>query len=505
MTLSRRRLLACAPLAAGLVALAGCRSQSVIDVRAYGATGDGVTDDSQAIQSAAAALRSEATLYFPPGRYRFAQHRPPGMAAVVVTGVSNVTVEFAPGAELLMDNIDVGTRTGTSHAIVVRGPASRIELRNITIRWSGNPRRSLGDGIRVEGMPDSGPAGGWAGPRRPVSGISLRDCLIENSPQTGVVMLGASNIAITGLRVVGSGADGVHFNACRYARIRDVHTSHTGDDGLALVTYFDREHSYNHSEGTFAFPALTRWSNSDFDITDVTVQGGRANGVRLAGAQQVRISGLDVAGLRAGSAVMVDSAGPGADVGWHYVASRDIHIADVSVRSCNTGIHVLARPGESGEPRFTDFGVHIGESRVDSCENWAVHVESIAAQSVQGLHVEHCRITSHSSSGGNGGLGVTRAGNVSFGEVTIRHTEPVVAFRACEAYKLAVDKLAVSIDNSKSPTGVAPACVALDGSGLIGNMELGWPGAPPSWDALEVSSGDHPVVINHLKVHTGER
>ena len=58
-------------------------------------------------------------------------------------------VEFEPGAELLMDNLDPTTHTGTSHGLLVRGPAWRISLRNVNIRWVAGAKRSLGDGIRV--------------------------------------------------------------------------------------------------------------------------------------------------------------------------------------------------------------------------------------------------------------------------------------------------------------------------------------------------------------------
>ena len=58
MRVSRRHLLAGASAATAVALLPGCRSGagSVVDVRSFGARGDGVTDDSQAIQAAVAAL-----------------------------------------------------------------------------------------------------------------------------------------------------------------------------------------------------------------------------------------------------------------------------------------------------------------------------------------------------------------------------------------------------------------------------------------------------------------
>lgn len=512
MTLSRRKLLAGAPAAAALAVLPGCQrsESSVVNVRKFGATGDGTTDDSRAIQAAVAALRSRSTLHFPRGTYRFAQRWPTGTAAIVITGVSDVDVEFDPGAELVMDNLDPTARTGTSHGVLVRGPASRISLRKINIRWSGGAKRSLGDGIRVVGCPaGTAPPIGWSGPRAPVDGIALSDCVVRASPQAGVVMFGASNITVAGLRVADSGADGLHFNACRRASVDDYRAVDPGDDGIALVTYFAHQFSFDDSAHTFSFPALTDWSNADFAITNVSVVGGKANGVRIAGANRVSIGGLHADGVRPGSAVMIDSAEPGSDVGWNYVASRDVRIGDVSVANCDTGIHVLARPRASGDQRFTNFDVHVEEAKLDGCDNWSVRVESLTKQKMSGFRIEDCRISATSTTGGNGGVGIDNAQGISLGSLSIRHARPVVAFTTRNAGQLAVDRLRVAIDDSAQPAGPAAPCVSLaDSDGVIADLELNWRGAPETWTAVLMSKAGEchaspngaPVAIRNLTV-----
>ncbi|HEY9264035.1 MAG TPA: glycosyl hydrolase family 28-related protein, partial [Mycobacterium sp.] len=102
---------------------------TTVNVRDYGAVGDGVTDDSAAIKAAEAALTSGSRLYFPEGDYRFAQQHPAGDAAILLRGLSNVTVEFAPGARLLMDNLDANGH-GTGHGIRVEGAASHVTILN---------------------------------------------------------------------------------------------------------------------------------------------------------------------------------------------------------------------------------------------------------------------------------------------------------------------------------------------------------------------------------------
>ncbi|MDF2828095.1 MAG: hypothetical protein K0R01_1378 [Mycobacterium sp.] len=514
MSTTRRRLLAGLPAAVALTLVAGCRGDggSVVDVRAHGAVGDGIADDSQAVRAAAAAVRSGGTLYFPAGTYRFAQRHPPGTAAIVISGVSDVAVVFEPDAELFMDNLDPDLGTGTSHGLLVRGPAWRITLRNVNIRWISGARRSLGDGIRVMGCPAPGTAAPhpWAKPRAPVAGVTLTDCAVRSSPQAGVIMMGVSGIAVTGLRVSDSKADGLHFNACRRAKINGYDARDTGDDGLALVTYFAERFAIDAAAQTFSFPTLTDWSNADFAIANVSVTGGTANGVRIAGARRVTLGALAVAGVRAGSAVMVDSAAPGTDVGWNYVASRAVRVADVTATDCDTGIHLLARPSDTGDPRFTDFDVHVDDAKLDGCTNWAVRAETLSGREVSGLAIDDCSISSTSTTGGSGGVGIDDARGITFGRIDIRHATPVTVFSVGNARALAVDEMTVVIDQAEEPSATPAPCVVLESSaGFIDELRVRWPAAPARWVPVRISPADHcgsgdlrdaPVGIGSLEV-----
>ena len=509
---SRRTLLVGTPVVAALAVAAGCARHvgTVLDVTTFGARGDGATDDSLAIQAAVGALRSRDTLHFPPGTYRFAQLHPPGTAAIVLTGVSDVAIEFDPGAELWMDNLDPVTHTGTSHGVLINGPAARISLRHVSVRWTAGAKRSLGDGIRVMGCPVFGeaPPAGWSGPRTPVNDVVVSDCAVRASPQAGVIMLGVSDITVTGLRVDASGADGLHFNACRRARIDDVRAVNTGDDGLALVTYFAERFTFDDAARTFSFPALTNWSNADFVVTNVSVVGGRANGVRIAGAHRVTVGGLSVAAVRSGSAVMVDSAEPGTDVGWDYVASRAVRIDDVAATNCDNGIHLLARPGLSGDGRFTAFDVRVDEAKLDGCGNWSVLAESLTDRRATGLHMTNCAVSSTSTTGGNGGVGIANADAIALQDVSIQHVEPVVVFSAVNAGRLEVDRLSVTITRPDQPVDPAPPCVSVDDSdGVVADMDLGWSAAPDSWSAVRLSAigrcgdvlRDEPITTTRLE------
>lgn len=512
MTLSRRALIVGGCAATALTVLAGCaeRPRTVVDVRDFGAAGDGITDDSAAIQNAAAALRPGSTLRFPTGTYRFAKRWPRNGAAVVIAGMADIVVEFDSGAELFMDNLHPVKRTGSSHGLLIRGPASKVRLHGVNVRWADGAKRSLGDGIRVEGYPDfdGGPPRNWAGDRTPVTTVSLTDCTVRSSPQTGVVMSGVSDISITGVRVVDSGADGLHFNACRDGSVDGFSAVNTGDDGLALVTYFAPEPTFDRTARTFSYPDLTDWSNADFDVTGVNVFGCRANGIRLAGANRVKVTGLDVVGVEAGSAFLVDSAEPGTDVGWNYVASRGIRLDDATATDCDMGIHLLARPAAPGDRRFTDFDVHVGDAKIDDCTTWAVRAESLTGTRARGLRIDNCSVTAASTTGGNGGVGVGDADAVTFGTVAIRHTEPVTVFTADNANGLTVDRLGVAVTRGDRPEAPKHVVDVQDCDGSIGELDIGWPAADAAWTPVRLSAadvcagggGEAPLAIRELTV-----
>lgn len=513
MTVPRRSVLSVLPALAALAGLepATSAARAIVNVRDHGATGDGSTDDSAAIHTATQAVREGSILYFPAGKYRFAEQHPEGSAAVAITAVSNVDIAFDTGAELVMDNLDDEAGTGTSHGILIRGPASHIGLHNVKIRWANRAPRSMGDGIRILGYPTGMSASpvGWSGPPAPVSNVSITGCEIRSSPQAGMILMGVSNIRVTDLQVHGTAADGLHFNACRNARVSGYRVTDNGDDGLALVTYYADPPAFDTDSETFAFPALTDWSNSGFRISNISVAGGRANGVRLAGANGVVLSGLTVTGKKAGAGVVVDSAAE-LDSDWRYVASRGVRLNDISIDDCEMGIQLLGRPGSDGDNRFTDFDVDVGIARIHDCSNWAVRAESLTKRPVTGFRIGACTVDATSTSGGNGGIGLGNTRNVTFGKISLTHSQPVVAFSANDTRDLSVRSLQLSVTDRDRPQEDPIPCALFENcEGSISAMHVSWPQAPQSWTPVQVkrqTDNDdstpkaQPVAIHKLSV-----
>ncbi|AKK29103.1 hypothetical protein AB431_23230 [Mycobacterium sp. EPa45] len=465
-----------------VVAFARHEVHRTVNVRHHGAKGDGVTDDSAAIRRAVAALRTNSTLYFPSGTYRFAELHPTADAAIVIGGLSRVTVEFDAGAELLMDNLDRAAGTGTGHGILVHGPAEDVELRNVAIRWARPAIRSMGDGIRIVGDPFSR---GWR--HGPVSRVALSHCSVRGSPQAGVIMIGTSDIRVDGLRTENTRADGLHFNACRRGRVDGYTAVGAGDDGLALVTYYAPKRVIDSAAQTFSFPDLTEWSNDSFAVSNVTIDGGKANGVRLAGARGVTLTGLAIGGVDSGAAVMIDSAAPGNDVGWHYVASRGVHMSDVAIDSCETGIHLLARPDDAVDPRFTHFDVAIEDAAIRDCKNWSLRAESLTDQRATGFDLRSCAVEASSSAGGNGGVGLANTSHSRLNALSIRHSRAVLAFAANDVGDLAVDRLAVTITDGDPPDKPGPCTGFENCDGVVDGLRITWDSAPTAWAPVHLT------------------
>lgn len=386
---------------------------TTVNVKDYGAVGDGVTDDSAAIKAAEAALTSGQRLHFPEGTYRLAQQNPAGNAAVLLKGLSDVTVEFAPGARLLMDNLDAAGH-GTGHGIRVEGATSNVTILNATIEWKTRPSaRSFGDGFSILGWAsDTPPPPGWTGSTGTVSNVSLVNAKVINAPQTGAIFMGASDVTVTNFTAIGTLADGLHFNANRRVTVTGFLAHDTGDDGLAFVTYYDPTlpWAYGPGDGPFNQPGLGEWNNGGSVATNVTVTSGTASGVRVQGGYDITITNVTVTGKEFG--LQVNSAkatGPG---DWTSLASRDIDISDVTISDTMTGIVLAANNIDVTEASmWWDFsGLAISDVTIHNSRNWSLAVETPASTTSRFAGVTlrniHAEVDANAGplGGGNGGI-----------------------------------------------------------------------------------------------------
>ena len=376
---------------------------------AFGAVGNGTTDDSAAIINAAASITAGKVLYFPPGNYRFAQQNPTLGAAIVLAGVSNCGILFDPSARLLMDNLSGGT--GTSHGILIKGSASNVAIINPTITWATAPSsRSFGDGIRVMGYPsDSAPPGGWLGSTGVVRNLSIINAQVSNAPQTGAVLHGVSDVEISGFQAIGTLGDGLHFNACRRINLTNHSAVDCGDDGLAFVCYYHASAKYaDASGGPFETNVLDDWCNSG-SASSVVVSGGAASGLRVQQARDLTITGLNVRDKPTG--LMVNSSIAGGAIAWSSLASQNVTVNNVAIATCNNGITVKTEQisTSDNESWWRFAGVRLDNVVVRGCPNWSLTVEGngTANSVVAGISLGTIKLIAGTGGGGNGGVNLT--------------------------------------------------------------------------------------------------
>lgn len=372
----------------------------------FGAVGDGVTDDSAAIKAAEAALASGGSLYIPKGSYRFAQQSPAGGAAFLISGKSNVAVIFEPGAEILMDNLSGGV--GTSHGIAVRGAASGITLVNPKVRWAAIPstRSSPGDAFSFLGYPsDSAPAAGWTASTGKLSNIRVINPTAVNSPQTGLIFMGCSDVVVENSHVEATLADALHFNACRRVQVHGHTAVNCGDDGLAFVTYHHDTQLWLGAEGPFNQNGLTAWSNTGSAATGIVVKGGTANGCRIAGALDVHVSNLVVDGVVTAGLIIDSAIADGGSIVWSYKASRGIGVNNISALNTAIGVRVVTQNIDSADDEsWWRFDARLDGVTVRNASNWSIRTEGDGSVNsiVAGLHIANVKVTTGTSGGGVG-------------------------------------------------------------------------------------------------------
>jgi polygalacturonase len=232
MNLSRRSLLwRAAGLAAPLLLstrplwAAGTRVDD--NVQTHGATGDGHTLDTRAIQAAIdAAGRSGGTVFFPPGEYR----------SGTLHLRSRVTLRFDAGAVLVASKDD-----GDFDPVESLGYDTFADSETSDFRFALLQGHDLTDvGLLGPGRID-GNRSSRGGPK-PVAlkrcrRIRIRDLTIANAPNYNISLLGCDDVEILGVTIRNGYSDGIDPDCCQHVRISNCRIE-SRDDAIVLKTSF---------------------------------------------------------------------------------------------------------------------------------------------------------------------------------------------------------------------------------------------------------------------------
>jgi polygalacturonase len=251
---------------AGLAAAAGCAAtpqpkaqaqdfgatsvEGILNVRHFGATGDGTTIDTPAINRAIedAAARGGGTVYFPPGKY----------ACFTIRLKSKVSLYLEQGAIIYAAPAPPeGTSGGYDHPEPIDPSYANYQdfghghwrnsliwgegLSDITIAGDGlidGTNLARGDGsYNYMDDPHYNGTGNKAIALKWCRNVLLRDFRVYRGGWFALLATGVDNMTIDNL-IVDTTRDGFDIDCCRNVRVTNCHVNSPWDDGICLKSSY---------------------------------------------------------------------------------------------------------------------------------------------------------------------------------------------------------------------------------------------------------------------------
>ncbi len=275
-------------------------SISVLD---FGAVGNGVADDTAALQRAFDAADPGTTVLLPAGKT---------FTHSAVLRVTSPDVTVAGGGTLL------ATREASSSFALA---ADRVVLQDLTLKISGTTKRwdaAEQQRLRIQGH----------------TGIVIRNVSVQGSAAAGIfVHQGAANFLIDHAQVSGTRADGIHMtDGSHDGQVVSPIVRNVGDDGVAVVSYA--------GDGV---------RSARITVTSPTVDGVSAGrGVTVVGGSDITYKDIRVSNISA-AAVYIAAEGS-----WNTLGVSNVKVLGGTVNGANMSPYtdhgaVLVYNGATGQ------------------------------------------------------------------------------------------------------------------------------------------------------------
>jgi len=226
----------------------------VINVRNYGAKGDGTTDDTTAINNAIAACTNYSTLYFPAGKYLITS-QPSGFA-----NLTNFTVCGDGWSSQIYSNV-----TGAAgNTFTVASTCSYVTIRDLSFYGSATIR---GSGIHIRFYPQYGQIVNCY-----FTGCSDFAVHLSNSSTT----VYSEGLAVIGCTIFAPLGDGIHVGNAKDFVVMGNTLINTGDDSIALVA---DNTGYGPQRGA---------------VTGNTIFNGSVRGISVLECSDIEVSGNNI-------------------------------------------------------------------------------------------------------------------------------------------------------------------------------------------------------------------
>lgn len=265
-----------------------------VDVRRQGARGDGVADDTAALQKALDALQPGQWLVFPPGTYRHLKRLVVSRPGVTLVGLCATLHAVQP----------------TEQALLVQ--ANGVRVRQLTFTAVTDKRRSAAWESRIAVWRAGGPA------LAPLTDIEIRDNRVVEAGPPGSPLANSSSAAaifihnVRGFVVAGNEvrrplADGIHISGgASEGRVTGNTVRESGDDMIGVVSYLDQQRPVR-----------------DVLIADNDLAGSYwGRGIAVVGAEGVRVERNRIEAATRAAAIYVAR-----ERGYKTFGVRDVRIA----------------------------------------------------------------------------------------------------------------------------------------------------------------------------------
>jgi len=185
-----------------------------INVKTYGATGNGTTNDTTAINAAIAAMTNGSTLYFPAGKYLITAG-----SLTNLTSLSNITILGDGRSSALYST---ATSPASAPFFVVANSCAKVTIRDFAILGSASVRTSGNHGLCIYS------------PNTLISGM-----YITGTGDFGIYVGSGGSLYNKNVQVVDcitdhTLGDGFHFGPVTDSGLYSCIAYYTGDDGVGL-------------------------------------------------------------------------------------------------------------------------------------------------------------------------------------------------------------------------------------------------------------------------------
>ncbi len=279
---------------AGVNTAGAVRAATTCNVKTYGATGNGSTKDTTAIQNAINACSGGGTVDFPSGKY---------LTAPLFLLKNNITLNIASGATLLGSTMtsDYTVKSGEKVDTTTLALINSDGVSGITI---------TGGGV-INGQGASWWASGSATGNRPRlveiaygSTITVSDVTLENAGAMHLFLKGTSNVTVNGITISSPSnspnTDGIDPASSTNVTIENS-TISDGDDNIAIKAQYAGQPSSAITIKNCTFGSghgLSIGNDLGGGVSGVTVSNvtfnGTTNGLRI---KSTRTTGGDISGV----------------------------------------------------------------------------------------------------------------------------------------------------------------------------------------------------------------